>query len=84
MVSPTQVKHNLKEEEAERLSAEVKRRISELQLKILSGTLSNSELADVSSQLASVRQQLADILDSTLREQTSRRVRSEEEKRKQV
>lgn len=81
MTTPTQVKHNLREQEVERLSEEVKRRISELQLKILSGTLSDEDLKKAGEELAAARKQLVTSLDTTMREQTGRRVRSEEQNR---
>jgi hypothetical protein len=81
MTTPTQVHHNLRELEVERLNDEVKRRISELQLKILSGTLSDEDLKKTGDELAYARKQLLENIDTTLREQTGRRVRSEEQNR---
>ncbi len=84
MNSPTQVRLDLKEAEVERLNADFKRRISELQLKILSGTLSGADLERASHELAQARRQLAGALETTLKEATGRRVRTEEEKRQRT
>lgn len=84
MTTPTQVKLDLREKEVERVNDDVKRRISELQLKILSGTLTSSELDEASAKLAEARKALVTRIDSTLKEQTGRRVRAEEEKRQQT
>jgi hypothetical protein len=83
MATPTQVRLDLKEQEVERLNADVKRRISELQLAILSGKLSDEDLKKAGEELATVRKQLLVTLDTTLKEATGRRVRQAEEQRQQ-
>lgn len=76
MATPTWVsKANLRELEVERLSDDFKRRISELQLKILSGTLSDQALIEAGKKLAALRNQLAGSMDTTMREQTGRRLK---------
>lgn len=84
MTTPTQVRLELKEQEVERLSADFKRRISELQLTILSGSLNTSELAVASEQLAVLRKQVAVNMEVVLKEQTGRRVRTAEENRQRI
>jgi hypothetical protein len=84
MAPQTWVKMDLREKEVERLCDDVKRRISELQLAILSGTLTEAGLVEASEQLATLRKQLAGTLDRSLKEQTTRRVRTAEENTKQA
>jgi hypothetical protein len=81
MPTPTWVaKTNLREAEVERLGDELKRRISELQLKILSGTLDNAGLNEAGAQLAALRKQMAESLNTSMREQTGRRLRETEKR----
>lgn len=68
-------KSNIREQEVERLGDEFKRRISELQLAILSGKLSPEDLEKASQELRVMRAQLAEQLETATREGTSRRVR---------
>lgn len=70
-------KSNIREQEVERLADEFKRRISELQLAILSGKLSPEDLEKAGKELRAMRAQLAEQLETATREETSRRVRPE-------
>jgi hypothetical protein len=80
--TPTQVHHSLREAEVEKLSADFKRRISELQLAILSGTLSEAELLAAGQKLAELRRSLCEDLEMSTREQTGRRIKELEQRRK--
>jgi len=73
-------KSAIREQEVERLSDEFKRRISELQLAILSGKLSDEELRKAGDELKAMRIQLSEQLATATREETSRRVRPPEKK----
>lgn len=81
MATPTQVRLDLREQEVERLNADFKRRISELQLAILSGKLSDADLKKAGDELAAMRMQLSANLDTTMREQTGRKLRQAESQR---
>ena len=80
--TPTQIHRNIREAEVEKLSADFKRRISELQLAILSGNLSESELLAAGEKLAELRRSLSQDLETSAREQTGRRIKQAEQERK--
>jgi ATP-dependent RNA circularization protein (DNA/RNA ligase family) len=80
--TPTQIHQNLREAEVEKLNADFKRRISELQLAILSGTLSDAELLAAGEKLAELRRSLSQDLETSTREQTGRRIKELEKGRK--
>jgi hypothetical protein len=82
MNTPTQIHRNLREAEVEKMSADFKRRISELQLAILSGKLTEAELLDAGNKLAELRRSLCEDFDSSAREQTGRRIKEIEKSRK--
>lgn len=79
--TPTQVAMNVREAEVERLVSDFKRRISELQLAILSGKLTGAELDKAGEELATARRQLLLNLEAQMKEQTGRRVRQKEQDR---
>lgn len=72
-------KSEIREQEVERLGDEFKRRISELQLAILSGKLSPGDLEKAGQELRAMRAQLSEQLETATREGTSRRVRPEKQ-----
>lgn len=80
--TPTQIHRNLREAQVEKLSADFKRKISEIQLAILSGKLTDAELLVASEKLAALRRSIVEELDSSTREQTGRRIKQAEQERK--